>query len=134
MAPRWQARRLRYQKFRLGSRGRDLASPPESRRVNGGCRPALRLLPACGDVIIHARWICPGPAGGTTAGFCQGQDFRKEGFLQAFVVNELDQPISFNGLIGEAVLRLTPGSASAYNAVAIQSVLTSDGQTFRESG
>lgn len=44
-----------------------------------------------------------------------------EGYLIAFVIDEFGNPISFNGLIGEEVLRLRPGSASAYNGITFQS-------------
>ncbi|HKY76570.1 MAG TPA: hypothetical protein VJS45_10530 [Acidimicrobiia bacterium] len=46
-----------------------------------------------------------------------------EGFLIAFVVDNVGRAISFNGLIGEEVLRLRPGSASAYNGITFQSPL-----------
>ena len=45
----------------------------------------------------------------------------EEGFLVAVVANQAGVPVAYNGLVGEAVLRFTPGSASAYNAVTIQS-------------
>jgi len=160
---------LVFPKFIRGSTGANAATTFEigvvcPDDINPGPCAAGPPQSATNRVIIHARWICPGPPGGTAAGFCQGQDFLlhttvngklefnaagrltvgpfdlnggvipvpqcNEGFLQVFVVNELDQPISFNGLIGEAVLRFTPGSASAYNAVAIQSDRGSDGLTF----
>jgi len=42
------------------------------------------------------------------------------GYLIAWVVNALGQPIKFDGLIGDAVIREGPDSASAYNAIPIQ--------------
>ena len=42
------------------------------------------------------------------------------GFLIAYAVNSVGQPIKFDGLIGEEVLRLRPGSSSAYNAITFQ--------------
>jgi len=42
------------------------------------------------------------------------------GYLIAWVVNNQGQPIKFDGLIGDAVIREQTGSASAYNAIPIQ--------------
>jgi hypothetical protein len=44
----------------------------------------------------------------------------KEGYLIVWVVNNVGQPIKFDGLIGDAVIREGSGSASAYNAIPIQ--------------
>ena len=44
-----------------------------------------------------------------------------EGYLVATIATQSGSPIAFNALVGEAILRFTPGSASAYNAVTIQS-------------
>jgi hypothetical protein len=46
-----------------------------------------------------------------------------QGYLIAWVVDEFGRAISFNGLIGEQVLRLRAGSASAYNGITFQSPL-----------
>jgi hypothetical protein len=42
------------------------------------------------------------------------------GYLIGWVINTSDQPIKFDGLIGDAVLRESPTSVSAYNAIPIQ--------------
>src|SRR6516165_10830668 len=42
------------------------------------------------------------------------------GYLIGYVVNRSDQPIKFDGLIGDAVIRNTATSASAYRAITIQ--------------
>ena len=42
------------------------------------------------------------------------------GYLIGWVVDEFDQPIKFDGLIGDAVLRESPTAVSAYNAIPIQ--------------
>jgi hypothetical protein len=42
------------------------------------------------------------------------------GYLIGYVVNRSDQPIKFDGLIGDAVIRNTASSASAYRAITIQ--------------
>jgi hypothetical protein len=46
----------------------------------------------------------------------------QRGFLVVWAVNQFGQPISFNGLIGNAVIRDSVDSAWAYNAVPIQAV------------
>jgi hypothetical protein len=43
-----------------------------------------------------------------------------EGYLIAWVVNESGQPIKFDGLIGDAVLRESSTAVTAYNAIPIQ--------------
>jgi hypothetical protein len=45
-----------------------------------------------------------------------------EGYLIAWVVNESGQPIKFDALIGDAVLRENSTAVTAYNAIAIQAV------------
>src|SRR6516162_321682 len=42
------------------------------------------------------------------------------GYLIGYVVNLNDQPIKFDGLIGDAVIRNTAASSSAYRAITIQ--------------
>jgi len=42
------------------------------------------------------------------------------GYLVGWVVNTGDQPIKFDGLIGDAVLRVSGSALSAYNAIPIQ--------------
>jgi hypothetical protein len=42
------------------------------------------------------------------------------GYLIGWVVNTADQPIKFDGLIGDAILREASGAVSAYNAIPIQ--------------
>jgi hypothetical protein len=46
------------------------------------------------------------------------------GYLVAFVVNQSDQPIKWDGLIGDASIRSTLGALAAYNAVPIQAANT----------
>jgi len=48
----------------------------------------------------------------------------ERGFLVAWVVDIFDNPINFNGLIGDVVLREKPASAAAYNAIPIQAIAT----------
>jgi hypothetical protein len=42
------------------------------------------------------------------------------GYLIGWVINTSDQPIKYDGLIGDAVIRETPTSVGAYNAIPIQ--------------
>jgi hypothetical protein len=46
----------------------------------------------------------------------------ERGYLIAWVINTNDQPINFNTLIGDAVIRDGNGSVSAYNGIPIQAV------------
>jgi hypothetical protein len=43
-----------------------------------------------------------------------------KGYLIVWVINDLDEPIRFDGLIGDAILRHSNNSSGAYNAVPIQ--------------
>ena len=93
-------------------------------------------------VFLKAHWVCPPNDSGTT---CQETDFPltttvfgtvefdanggedlpkppcKNGYLIVWVVNDKGERISFNGLIGSAVLRGSGTSWRAYNGLPIQS-------------
>jgi hypothetical protein len=99
-------------------------------------------------VILRAHWVCPGSIFPPAA--CRETDFRlattvrgslyfnpegtgvgpfnvivppapcNGGYLIVWAVNSAGQPIKFDGLIGDAILREGPDSASAYNAIPIQ--------------
>jgi hypothetical protein len=94
-------------------------------------------------VNLVAHWVCP-PADPTTGSTCAEQDFPLSttvfgtvefyangvgaptppcdtGYLIVWVVNDVGQRISFNGLIGTAVIQGSETSARAYNALPIQS-------------
>src|SRR5215472_17639690 len=83
---------------------------------------ALLLLP----VKLHADWVCPGSENPTSSFVCKESDFIlfttingkitlspngpnlppcKHGYLVVYVVNLFDQPIKFDGLFGDAVVR-----------------------------
>jgi hypothetical protein len=49
-----------------------------------------------------------------------------KGYLIAWVVNSQDQPINFNALIGDAIIRDGNESPSAYNGITIQAVPFTD--------
>jgi hypothetical protein len=102
------------------------------------------------SVNINFHWVCPGPVssrGGTcnvedfmvTATVNEKAVFSPDGvnypgvtnksvgaapcpggYLIGWVVDNTGAPIKFDGLIGDAVLRLTPNAVSAYNAIPIQ--------------
>ncbi len=93
-------------------------------------------------VFLKAHWVCPPNDSGTT---CQETDFPlsttvfgtvefdanggeglpappcRNGYLIVWVENQFGERISFNGLIGSAVLRGSATSWRAYNALPIQS-------------
>jgi hypothetical protein len=93
-------------------------------------------------VIVKGKWVCP-PQAGQPANFCGEFDFLvqnltvngtvrlfppdppcPEGFLILWVVNNVigQIPISFNGLIGDAVIRESDGSfVTAYNGHTVRS-------------
>jgi hypothetical protein len=48
----------------------------------------------------------------------------QHGYLLVFVVNLFDQPIKFDGLIGDAVVRLSASAESAYDGVPVQAADT----------
>lgn len=105
------------------------------------------------EVKLRAHWVCPGSqfvedkfvcpevnfdlhatVNGTIyfnpAGIPEfsNQDFVPSppcprGYLIVWVINEGGQPIKYDALIGNAVLREAGGSAGAYNAVPIQAAL-----------
>jgi hypothetical protein len=97
-------------------------------------------------VILRAHWVCPGALSSP----CRETDFTLRttvrgslffnpenippanasvpippcsgGYLIAWVVNTAGQPIKFDGLIGDAIIREGPDAAGAYNAIPIQAV------------
>jgi hypothetical protein len=91
------------------------------------------------DVTLRAHWVCPGdegnvcqevdfPLSGTVNGtivFSPDSDFVPQppcerGYVIAWVVDQSGTPIKFDALIGDAVIRGSPTSARAYNALPIQ--------------
>jgi hypothetical protein len=63
----------------------------------------------------------PAPGPGISAPFVP-QPPCARGYLIVWAVDNLGRPISFNGLIGNALLRNTPDDVSAYEALPIQAV------------
>jgi hypothetical protein len=103
-------------------------------------------------VKLEGHWVCPGSENPNTSFVCKETNFVlfttvngkitlnpngqsatptggyvpaapcPEGYLLVFVVNMSDLPISFNGVIGDAVVRLSDGALSAYSGVPVQAV------------
>jgi hypothetical protein len=109
--------------------------------------PSGVTCPENEPIKLEANWVCPGSENPNTSFVCKGTDFVlfttvngkitlnpngqssvgnipvppcPEGYLLVFVVNIFDQPISFDGVIGDAVVRLSAGALSAYSGVAVQ--------------
>ena len=107
-------------------------------------------------IKVHAHWVCPGSEASSRSFVCKEADFVlstrvngkitlnpngqssvgniavppcQHGYLVAFVVNIDDQPIKFDGLFGDAVVRGIPEAESAYNGVPIQAADTLPGDT-----
>jgi hypothetical protein len=109
--------------------------------------PCPELMP----IKVHADWVCPGSENPSSSFVCKESDFVlfttingkitltpngpnlppcQRGYLVVYVVNLFDQPIKFDGLIGDAVVRGGAGTAlSAYNAIPIQAANTAPGAT-----
>jgi len=102
-------------------------------------------------IKLEAHWVCPGSERPAASFVCKEANFIlfttingkitlnpngqssignipvapcPQGYLVAFVVNLLDQPIKFDGLIGDAVVRLSPSAESAYDGVPVQAADT----------
>jgi hypothetical protein len=109
--------------------------------------PSGVTCPENEPIKLDAHWVCPGSENPNTSFVCKATDFVlfttvngkitlnpngqsamptggyvpaapcPEGYLIVFVVNLFDQPIKFDGLIGDAVVRLSDGALSAYSGV-----------------
>ena len=109
--------------------------------------PSGVTCPENEPIKLEANWVCPGSENPNTSFVCKGTDFVlfttvngkitlnpngqssvgnipvppcPEGYLLVFVVNIFDQPIKFDGVIGDAVVLLSAGALSAYSGVAVQ--------------
>ena len=129
---------LVFPKFIKGTVTVDGVPTPQSVFEISVICPAGALCTAGQKVQMKAEWICPGNA----KGICKEIDFPLSttvngtvvidpsktgitapcplGFLLVWVVNAANQPIKFDGLIGDAVLRHSGVSAGAYNGIPIQ--------------
>jgi hypothetical protein len=57
-----------------------------------------------------------------------------KGYLLGYVINTSDQPIAYDGLIGDAVLRVDSAAVQAYRAVTIQANATTGAQIALAAG
>ena len=98
-------------------------------------------------IKLEAHWVCPGSENPNTSFVCKESDFVlfttvngkitvnpngqssvgniprppcTHGYLIAWVVNVLDQPIKFDGLFGDAVVRNSSSALAAYDGVTVQ--------------
>jgi hypothetical protein len=113
--------------------------------------PTGVICPENEPIKLDAQWVCPGSERPSTSFVCRETNFVlfttvngkitldpngfstvghipvppcPEGYLLVFVVNLADQPIKFDGLIGDAVIRLNAAAESAYNGVPVQAANT----------
>ena len=112
--------------------------------------PSGVTCPENEPIKLEGHWVCPGSENPNASFVCRETNFVlfttingkitlnpngqpptpnvgyvpaapcPEGYLIVFVVNLFDQPIKFDGLIGDAVVRLSGGALSAYNGVPVQ--------------
>jgi hypothetical protein len=123
---------------------------PASKIEVGVICPAFATCPEHQPVKIHFHWVCPGAQKGKNTFICETTDFDvtaevrekivitpdsvfdgvtnhvvpaaecPRGYLIGWVINTSDQPIKFDGLIGNAVLRASGSAEASYSARAIQ--------------
>ena len=129
----------------------NLPEPKTEIHIGVTC-PTGITCPELEPIKLHADWVCPGSENPTASFVCKESDFVlfttingkitlspngpnvppcKHGYLVVYVVNLFDQPIKFDGLFGDAVVRDTgTGTAlSAYNAIPIQAANPAPGAT-----
>jgi hypothetical protein len=109
-------------------------------------------------IKLQAHWVCPGSENPNTSFICRETSFVlftringkitlspngqssvgnipvapcQHGYLLVLVVNLSDQPIKFDGLIGDAVVRLSGSAESAYDGVPVQAADTLPADTGR---
>jgi hypothetical protein len=112
--------------------------------------PSGVTCPENEPIKLEGHWVCPGSENPNTSFVCRETNFVlfttvngkitlnpngqsatptggyvpvapcPEGYLIVFAVNMSDQPIKFDGLIGDAVVRLSDGALSAYSGVPVQ--------------
>jgi hypothetical protein len=134
--------------FMTGTVTADTAVLPKTEIHIGVKCPNGVICPENEPIKLHAHWVCPGSENSSRSFVCKESDFVlfttingkitlnpngqssvgnigvppcPHGYLVAFVVNPAnDQPIKFDGLFGDAVVRLSGGAVSAYDGVPVQ--------------
>jgi hypothetical protein len=138
-----------FPKFINGSVGVEFVTSPQTEIELGVVCPTGVVCPDDLSVNIAFEWVCPGPpaisstCSGTdfqvTASVNEKAVFSADGasyagitnkgvpnagcprgYLIGWVVDGSGNPIKFDGLIGDAVLRVSSNAVSAYNAIPIQ--------------
>jgi hypothetical protein len=129
--------------------GQDLAKTEIHVGVKCPTAPAVPCMENT-PVKLEGHWVCPGSENPSTSFVCRETNFVlfttingkitlnpngqsatptggyvpaapcPQGYLIVFVVNMSEQPIKFDGLIGDAVVRLSDGALSAYSGVPVQ--------------
>ena len=133
--------------FTTGTVTADTAVLPKTEIHIGVKCPTGVICPENEPIKLNAHWVCPGSENPRSSFVCKESDFVlfttvngkitlnpngqssggniavppcPHGYLVAFVVNLFDQPIKFDGLFGDAVVRLSGGALSAYDGVPVQ--------------
>ena len=133
--------------FTTGTVTADTAVLPATEIHIGVKCPTGVICPENEPIKLNAHWVCPGSENPSKSFVCRESDFVlfttingkitlnpngqssvgnigvppcQHGYLVAFVVNLSDQPIKFDGLFGDAVVRLSGGALSAYDGVPVQ--------------
>ena len=133
--------------FTTGTVTADTAVLPATEIHIGVKCPNGVICPENEPIKLNAHWVCPGSEKPSSSFVCKESDFVlfttingkitlnpngqsnvgyvpaapcPEGYLIVFAVNLSDQPIAFDGVIGDAVVRLSDGALSAYSGVPVQ--------------
>jgi hypothetical protein len=138
-----------FPKFIRGTVEVDGEVRPRSEIEVGVVCPKGAVCPERQTIKIRFHWVCPADQSFQNKYICEEVDFDAfvtvngklvfnpdgnvalgnvtvppapcaRGYLIGWVINTADQPIKFDGLIGDAVLRESPTAVSAYNAIPIQ--------------
>ncbi|PYM44445.1 MAG: hypothetical protein DME12_00290 [Candidatus Rokuibacteriota bacterium] len=116
--------------------------PTTQFEISVTCPKGSSCLTSGQEVLLRALWVCPGGSDPADPSRCAESAFTlattvngtlvfspedvsttplcDRGYLIAWVVDNAGNAIKFDGLIGDAVIRESPTSARAYNALPIQ--------------
>ncbi len=142
--------------FTTGTVTPDSAVQPKTEIHIGVTCPVGVTCPEGEPVKLEAHWVCPGSENPSTSFVCKESDFVlfttvngkitvnpngqssvgnipappcNHGYLIAWVVNTSDQPIKFDGLFGDAVVRNSSTAESAYDGIPVQAADTDPAHT-----
>jgi hypothetical protein len=137
--------------FTTGTVTPDNAVQPKTEIHIGVTCPVGVTCPEGEPVKLEAHWVCPGSENPSTSFVCKESNFVlfttvngkitvnpngqssvgnippppcRHGYLIAWVINTLDQPIKFDGLFGDAVVRNSSSAESAYDGIPVQAADT----------